>query len=43
MLDQSLRFLLIYMVQSQMPSMEASLMSDGEFYVIEVKIRKVVE
>lgn len=42
-LKDALRFVTIYMIQAKMEQMQAEIFSDGDFYVVEVKVRKVVE
>lgn len=42
-LQNALRFVTVYLIQAKIEEMKAEIFSDGDFYVIEVKIRKVVE
>lgn len=42
-LNNALRFITIYLIQSKIEDMKAQIFSDGEFYVVEIKIRKIVE
>lgn len=42
-LQSALRFVTIYLIQANIEQMRAEIFSDGDFYVIDVKIRKVVE
>lgn len=37
----AVKFLTIYMIESKYPYMKADVFHDGNFYVVEVRIRKV--